>query len=57
MSGGSQFESGRGKSETLPKNYLKQKRAGSMVQVVQHLPRKYEALNSNPQYHQKIRGK
>jgi hypothetical protein len=28
-------------------------RAGRVAQVIEHLPSKYETLNSKPQYHQK----
>jgi hypothetical protein len=34
--------------QTLPEKLTKAKRAGGMVQVVQHLPCKCEALSSNP---------
>jgi hypothetical protein len=33
----------------------KAKRAGSVAQVLECLPSKYKALNSIPQYHQKIK--
>jgi hypothetical protein len=34
--------------KTLPQKTHHKKRTGRVAQVVEHLPRKYEALNSNP---------
>jgi hypothetical protein len=46
------------KSETLSQKYLTQKRAGKVTEVVEHLPRKCEALTiQTPVLKKKIKSK
>jgi hypothetical protein len=43
-----QSQSGQTVGETMSQKTPSQNRAGQMVQVVKHLPRRCEALSSNP---------
>jgi hypothetical protein len=45
---GDSIHSGQTVLETSPRKYPAQKRAGRMVQVIEHQPTKHEALSSSP---------